>query len=51
MAPVSAYQNKKKGWMIVHKCLKCHKQIPNKSAPDDNFQLIIELTTPAPPPT
>lgn len=37
-------QNGKKGWMIHHNCLKCHKKILNKSAPDDNSDLIIELS-------
>lgn len=44
MRPVTVYQDGKKGWMIKHKCLKCSKIIPNKSAPDDNFDQIIELS-------
>ncbi|PIR54997.1 hypothetical protein COU74_04655 [Candidatus Peregrinibacteria bacterium CG10_big_fil_rev_8_21_14_0_10_36_19] len=44
MKPISAIQDGKKGWMIIHKCTKCSKKIPNKSAPDDNFDEIIQLT-------
>ena len=44
MTPQSITKNKKKGWMIFHHCTKCDKTIPNKSAPDDNFDLIIELS-------
>jgi RNHCP domain-containing protein len=31
---------------IFHKCTKCSKIIPNKIAPDDNFEKIIELSQP-----
>lgn len=44
MAPIKASQDGKKGWMIMHKCTKCGKIIPNKTAPDDNFEEIIQLT-------
>lgn len=44
MIPISIDQSGKKGWMINHKCTKCGKLIPNKAAPDDNFELIITLT-------
>jgi hypothetical protein len=44
MKPIFADKNGKKGWTITHKCTKCHKEIPNKMADDDNFELIIELT-------
>lgn len=44
MKPIKVSQNGKKGWMIKHKCQKCGKVIPNKAAPDDNFEKIIELT-------
>lgn len=44
MKPLKVTHNGKKGWMIEHKCQKCGKTIPNKSAPDDNFDLIIQLT-------
>lgn len=44
LKPIFATQNSKKGWIIHHKCTKCGKEIPNKAAEDDNFDLIIELT-------
>lgn len=46
MQPINIEQNKKKGWMIIHKCQKCQKIIPNKAAEDDNFDKIIELSSP-----
>lgn len=27
----------KKGWSVVHQCVKCRKTIPNKTAPDDDL--------------
>jgi DNA-directed RNA polymerase subunit RPC12/RpoP len=42
MQPISLDQKAKKGWMIIHRCEKCGKQIPNKAAPDDN--LLLELS-------
>lgn len=45
MPPIAVKQNGKKGWMIYHKCQKCDKLITNKSAEDDNFDIIIELST------
>jgi hypothetical protein len=44
MKPIKVFQTGKKGWMILHKCLKCGKEIPNKVAPDDNFDIIIKLS-------
>ena len=44
MRPISANQNGKKGWMVEHKCEKCGKRIPNKTAPDDNFDEVIILS-------
>lgn len=44
MVPVSVEHNGKKGWMIYHKCLKCGKIIPNKTAGDDDFDKIIALS-------
>ena len=44
MKPISADQSGKKGWIINHKCEKCGKTIPNKTADDDNFDKIIELS-------
>lgn len=44
MKPEKCDQNGKKGWMIFHRCTKCKKVIPNKAAPDDNFEEIIKLS-------
>ncbi|MBD3331130.1 RNHCP domain-containing protein [Candidatus Peregrinibacteria bacterium] len=44
MEPTSVEHNSRKGWMIKHRCTKCGKEILNKSAPDDNFEKIIELS-------
>jgi len=44
MRPVYADQSGKKGWIIQHKCTKCRKEIPNKVAEDDDFELIIQLS-------
>lgn len=41
MEPTSIESNKKKGLIIYHKCLKCSKIIPNKSAEDDNQNSLI----------
>jgi len=40
MAPVELDQNGKKGWMIVHQCVRCGKRIPNKAAPDDDLTAV-----------
>ncbi len=44
MEPVGITQNGKKGWQIMHKCLKCGTEKLNMVAPDDNGDLVIELT-------
>lgn len=46
MKPIKSAQNGKKGWIIWHKCTKCNKEIPNKTATDDDFEKIIELSQP-----
>lgn len=46
MEPVSSYQSGKKGWMIMHKCLDCKKEIANRMADDDNFDIVIRLSQP-----
>jgi DNA-directed RNA polymerase subunit RPC12/RpoP len=50
MEPISTEHNGKKGWIIYYKCLKCGKMIPNKTAEDDNFDKIIQLTQKNEPP-
>ncbi|MDD3119965.1 MAG: RNHCP domain-containing protein [Candidatus Gracilibacteria bacterium] len=37
MEPIGIDYKKNKGYMIKHKCSKCGKEIPNKTASDDNF--------------
>ncbi len=44
MKPINLSKNSKKGWIIHHKCEKCGKEILNKSAEDDNFEEIINLS-------
>jgi hypothetical protein len=47
MEPVSSYQHGKKGWMIMHKCIKCKKTMANKVASDDNFEIVIRFSQPS----
>jgi DNA-directed RNA polymerase subunit RPC12/RpoP len=44
MKPVSIDYSGKKGYLILHECLKCKKRILNKTAEDDNWDLIIKLS-------
>jgi predicted RNA-binding Zn-ribbon protein involved in translation (DUF1610 family) len=37
MAPVGLDQKSKKGFVIIHRCLKCRKNMTNKAAPDDDL--------------
>jgi hypothetical protein len=41
MKPIAIDQNSKKGWMIIHRCIECGKEIPNKAAPDDHLENFI----------
>jgi len=43
MEPVGIDQKSKKGFIILHKCLKCGKTIPNKVADDDETDSIIKI--------
>lgn len=39
MRPVGAdHDAKKGGWMVLHRCEKCGKTIPNRLAPDDDME-------------
>ncbi len=40
MRPISLDYDGKKGWLIVHECVRCGKRIPNKAAPDDDLSTI-----------
>ena len=42
MEPIALDQNGKKGWMVIHQCLKCGKKIPNKLAEDDRWEELNE---------
>ena len=44
MKPVGVEMNKKKGVRIIHVCQKCGFKTKNRSAPDDNWDLICELS-------
>jgi hypothetical protein len=37
MEPLTLDQDGKRGWMIIHRCVACGKQIPNRAAPDDQI--------------
>lgn len=44
MEPTGMDHRSGKGWVIVHKCTRCTKVIPNIAAPDDNIALLSEKT-------
>lgn len=44
MQPVEIDQDGKKGYVIVHQCVKCGKIIRNKVAADDDFDAIIKIS-------
>lgn len=44
MEPIELDQTGAKGYVIVHKCTKCGKEIRNKTAPDDSIDAIIALS-------
>jgi len=46
LVPKQVLPDSKKGYIIVHKCLKCHSIRRNKSAKDDDTELLIKLTNP-----
>lgn len=44
MEPISSEHDAKKGgWMILHRCVKCGKTIPNKLAPDDDGDMFLAI--------
>ena len=45
MEPVGI-EKRKKGWVIIHECQKCHFQKRNKTVPDDDFEAMIKLQKP-----
>ena len=44
MEPIAIEENNKKGYVIVFRCQKCGEIKRNKSAEDDNFDKILEIT-------
>jgi hypothetical protein len=44
MKPISVEENKGE-WSIIHKCQLCSKIQKNKISPDDNFDLIVKIST------
>jgi len=44
MKPVGFEDNPKKGSRIRHECIKCGAKVWNRTAPDDNYDLICELS-------
>lgn len=44
MKPTDADYDGKKGYLIIHRCEGCKKEIRNKCAEDDNFDAIITLS-------
>ena len=46
MRPVGVIIRKREKILIMHKCVKCGKEMLNKTAPNDNMEKIIELSRP-----
>lgn len=44
MKPIGLTQSGKKGWIVLHECIKCGRTIRNKLADDDNMDLAITLS-------
>ena len=44
LEPITIENNAKKGYVIVFRCQKCGKVIKNKSAPDDDFEKLLEVS-------
>ena len=44
MEPTGMLYSGKKGWQIVHKCIKCGVEKLNVVAPDDDGDLVVDLT-------
>lgn len=43
LVPIAVENSAKKGYIIVHKCTRCGMVKRNKSAEDDNFDLILDI--------
>ena len=44
LVPISIEPNNKKGYIIEYKCKKCGEIKRNKSADDDNFDAMLEIS-------
>ena len=44
LEPIGLEMNNKKGYVIIFKCRKCGAIRKNKSAEDDNMELLIQLS-------
>lgn len=44
LKPIAIENNSKKGYMIVFKCSKCGEVSRNKSAEDDDFEKMLEIS-------
>ena len=44
LRPIKVELSSKKGYVIIYKCDKCGKIVKNKSAEDDDTELLIKLT-------
>ena len=44
LRPIKVELNSKKGYVMIYKCDKCGEIRKNKSAEDDNMDLLIKLT-------
>lgn len=44
MTPIDVDYKGDKGYIIIHKCVKCNKVMNNKTADDDNFDAVIKLS-------
>jgi len=42
MAPVALFE-KRDGWIVIHRCEKCGKEIQNKCTEDDNFEIMLNV--------
>ncbi len=44
LVPIAIENNPKKGYVIVFRCQKCGSIVKNKSAPDDDFDKLLEIS-------
>lgn len=43
MQPLKVTNHSAKGWQILHKCVKCGHEQPNRLADDDNMDKVAEI--------